>query len=277
MLIKCPECSHQVSDQAETCPSCGIKIAKNPSILKKNVTAKQLIIWIALGAFVFFYLQDHDVAPETISDNTSYVDQNQPPPEVDKNISIADVLNDKCRGGSGDDPKTMEYCEQRDALIEEINKQGWCYGHEPQAMYERKWEVCRDNDKIQEPPVKTAQLDPKPEPKEPEKPTCATDWTLCKTTKDLVNQNVRLNAEIGTACKIEAEKRYNQPIDWGGLFEINFASFLPEDLSGDKKEITMIDDVAMYQNVYGAQIKTETLCRYDLNAKKVVLIMSEPK
>ena len=26
-IIKCPECGHQVSDQAPTCPSCGIVIA----------------------------------------------------------------------------------------------------------------------------------------------------------------------------------------------------------------------------------------------------------
>lgn len=29
MIIKCPECGHQVSDQAKTCPSCGINIAGN--------------------------------------------------------------------------------------------------------------------------------------------------------------------------------------------------------------------------------------------------------
>lgn len=29
MLIRCPECGHQVSDQAKTCPSCGIDIAGN--------------------------------------------------------------------------------------------------------------------------------------------------------------------------------------------------------------------------------------------------------
>ena len=27
MIIKCPECGHQVSDRAKTCPSCGIEIA----------------------------------------------------------------------------------------------------------------------------------------------------------------------------------------------------------------------------------------------------------
>ena len=31
-LISCPECGHQVSDQAAICPSCGIKIAGNPAI-----------------------------------------------------------------------------------------------------------------------------------------------------------------------------------------------------------------------------------------------------
>ena len=29
MIIKCPECGHQVSDHAKTCPSCGIDIAGN--------------------------------------------------------------------------------------------------------------------------------------------------------------------------------------------------------------------------------------------------------
>lgn len=29
MIIKCPECGHQVSDKAATCPNCGVKIAGN--------------------------------------------------------------------------------------------------------------------------------------------------------------------------------------------------------------------------------------------------------
>lgn len=43
MIIKCPECGHQVSDHAETCPSCGIRIEGNivkcphcDSIMLKN-------------------------------------------------------------------------------------------------------------------------------------------------------------------------------------------------------------------------------------------------
>ena len=32
MLIHCPECNHEVSDKAATCPNCGIQIAGNPDI-----------------------------------------------------------------------------------------------------------------------------------------------------------------------------------------------------------------------------------------------------
>ena len=36
MLINCPECNHQVSDKAATCPNCGIQIAGNPDIINSN-------------------------------------------------------------------------------------------------------------------------------------------------------------------------------------------------------------------------------------------------
>ncbi len=36
MLIHCPECNHQVSDKAATCPNCGIQIAGNPDITSSN-------------------------------------------------------------------------------------------------------------------------------------------------------------------------------------------------------------------------------------------------
>ena len=32
MLIRCPECNNEVSDKAEICPHCGIKISGNPEI-----------------------------------------------------------------------------------------------------------------------------------------------------------------------------------------------------------------------------------------------------
>ena len=60
MLITCPECGHQVSDQAATCPSCGIAIAKKQPKKKKNVGLIVLIssliiavILVVAGVYYF--------------------------------------------------------------------------------------------------------------------------------------------------------------------------------------------------------------------------------
>jgi hypothetical protein len=51
MIISCPECGHQVSDQAETCPSCGIRIAK-----KKKMTGTIVFIIAIIMALVIVFL-----------------------------------------------------------------------------------------------------------------------------------------------------------------------------------------------------------------------------
>ena len=54
-------------------------------------------------------------------------------------IAKAEALNDKCR----DSPNNPESCAERDKLFEELRERGYCFGHEPQAMFERQWEKCR--------------------------------------------------------------------------------------------------------------------------------------
>ncbi|QET01120.1 hypothetical protein FOB72_03070 [Cupriavidus pauculus] len=54
----------------------------------------------------------------------------------------AERLNDRCRGGSGDDPATMRACDQRDAVITRLKKAGWCYGKESDYGYQRVWQRC---------------------------------------------------------------------------------------------------------------------------------------
>lgn len=54
-------------------------------------------------------------------------------------IAKAEALNDKCR----DSPNNPESCAERDKLFEELRERGYCFGHEPQAMFEREWEKCR--------------------------------------------------------------------------------------------------------------------------------------
>ncbi len=47
MIINCPECGHQVSDRAKTCPNCGVEIAGNKQ-KKKSRTA----VWVIAVALV---------------------------------------------------------------------------------------------------------------------------------------------------------------------------------------------------------------------------------
>lgn len=45
LLIKCLECNHEVSDQAEKCPSCGVQVQK-PSTAQGAVGLIQFIVAI---------------------------------------------------------------------------------------------------------------------------------------------------------------------------------------------------------------------------------------
>ncbi|MGV8946261.1 MAG: zinc-ribbon domain-containing protein [Lutibacter sp.] len=51
-LINCSECGKQISDKAESCPSCGMKLKNN----KKGCSTPMLLVWIALfGVFLYIY------------------------------------------------------------------------------------------------------------------------------------------------------------------------------------------------------------------------------
>ncbi|MBU1360910.1 MAG: hypothetical protein KJ901_19400 [Gammaproteobacteria bacterium] len=65
-----------------------------------------------------------------------------PPRTVQTLISQVDVLNERCRGGSGDDPATMMACDQRDALGARVALAGWCWGNDRQYGFEKKWQPC---------------------------------------------------------------------------------------------------------------------------------------
>lgn len=66
-----------------------------------------------------------------------------PPTGVQKLINQQEVLNDKCRGGSGDKPETWKYCEQRDRMNRQIEAKGWCRGPDDAYGYQKHWVPCR--------------------------------------------------------------------------------------------------------------------------------------
>ena len=57
-------------------------------------------------------------------------------------IHQAESQNSKCRGGPGDDPYTAVACYERDRVMREIKKHGWCWGPESAYGYQRKWIAC---------------------------------------------------------------------------------------------------------------------------------------
>lgn len=61
-------------------------------------------------------------------------------------LSEADRLNGECRGGLPANPRTSEACRDRDLLMTQIERAGWCWGHAGEAGYQRKWVECRPGD-----------------------------------------------------------------------------------------------------------------------------------
>jgi len=61
-------------------------------------------------------------------------------------IKQKDILNSRCRDGRADTEAafaaTQRICDQREKLITKLKSQGWCYGTEEQAQYEKQWQPC---------------------------------------------------------------------------------------------------------------------------------------
>ncbi len=54
-------------------------------------------------------------------------------------IDKEETLNDKCRGGSGDDPETISACDERDHIFKEIEKKGWYWGPDDAIEADKHW------------------------------------------------------------------------------------------------------------------------------------------
>jgi hypothetical protein len=65
-----------------------------------------------------------------------------PSNEVKSLIAEEEKLNDKCRGGPGDDKETLKACDERDSVFGEIKARGWCWGHDGQIEADKVWERC---------------------------------------------------------------------------------------------------------------------------------------
>ncbi|NDV87229.1 hypothetical protein GTW51_11005 [Aurantimonas aggregata] len=65
--------------------------------------------------------------------------------DTDEIIELYADANDRCRGGSGDDPRTLGACGEREEYFTILTKRGWCYGREGEAGFQMEWHVCGPN------------------------------------------------------------------------------------------------------------------------------------
>ncbi|CAB3627790.1 hypothetical protein LMG26845_00491 [Achromobacter insuavis] len=70
----------------------------------------------------------------------------RPRAQMEGMLNEADRLNGECRGGLPANPRTSEACSDRDLLMTQIERAGWCWGHAGEAGYQRKWVECRPGD-----------------------------------------------------------------------------------------------------------------------------------
>lgn len=101
----------------------------------------------AVGHFRLHYKLNREIA---LSELPALVRERCPraiaPDETKRLITQLEALDDRCRGGSGDDLGTMAACDQRQVIVDALMARGWCYGHEPQPMAERHWEPCHEGE-----------------------------------------------------------------------------------------------------------------------------------
>lgn len=67
----------------------------------------------------------------------------KPAGEAKRLIDQADALDDACRGGSGDNPKTQAACSKRDAVMAKIDSMGWCWGPDDAIGANKGWMRCQ--------------------------------------------------------------------------------------------------------------------------------------
>ena len=91
---------------------------------------------VVLIAFLFA------ACTQNTSEENSKKAEQQP---IEALLKEIDTVNGQCRGGSGDDPKTMDACNKREAKMQEAEQRGWCWGPQTAVGADKHWMRCADD------------------------------------------------------------------------------------------------------------------------------------
>lgn len=111
----------------------------------------------------------------------------------------------------------------------------------------------------------------------PQSASCSSDWRACKDNADLVN-NSNDWAQITSACEtaVDQQVRYGEP-KWPGLFSGGaFATFYTGTSYLSTGIAVAVEKDVQIENAFGAMVHSTAICRYDLNAQKVLDVSWSP-
>ena len=116
--------------------------------------------------------------------------------------------------------------------------------------------------------AKTSKSPETPAKEKPREPGCWSDIKFCKDNAD-VRENRGIYGDAVVKCKRAAVQQNGYEIDWGSIFMPNFISYNSGDSALTTGKMWFIDDVAKYQNAFGAKKQAITRCLYNINTKAV--------
>jgi len=99
--------------------------------------------------------------------------------------------------------------------------------------------------------------------------SCKSDWMECKDNEDMANHN-ETYSNARYACKHEANERakFGDP-EWGW---IPFSYFSGGSSYKENGIASLADKDVKFHNMYGAKMRVQVVCKYDLRAEKVLSV-----
>lgn len=100
--------------------------------------------------------------------------------------------------------------------------------------------------------------------------SCVYNWKACSDNKDLVN-NYQGITSAKSRCERAVEKgaKFGTP-DWGGWLRSSFGTFYTGNHYIENGTVTLIEPNVKLQNGFGAMVKSEVECIYDLKRGEVL-------
>lgn len=91
----------------------------------------------------------------------------------------------------------------------------------------------------------------------------------CSDNEDLVN-NYSGWLDVQVSCKLQANEqaKYGTP-DWGGWLKPTFGTFLKGSDYVKDGIVVAIDSDVKFQNGFGAMVRSQVRCTYNLRTKRV--------